>query len=55
LFLRQVLHGNTAISHLRHLGGLSFAPSACGQARARLPVAYFRHLHRPTVASDMMS
>jgi Transposase DDE domain len=46
LFLRQVLHGNTAITHLRHLSGLSFAPSAYGQARARLPVAYFRRLHR---------
>jgi hypothetical protein len=49
LFLRQVLHGNTAISHLRHLSGLSFAPSAYGQARARLPVAYFRRLHRAVI------
>src|SRR5688572_4582921 len=41
LFLRQVLEGNTAITHLRHLSGLSFAPSAYAQARARLPVRFF--------------
>ena len=44
LFLRQVLHGNTAISHLRHLSGLAFTPSAYCQARARLPVGFFRRL-----------
>ncbi len=43
LFLRQVLHGNTAVSHLRHLSGLRFAPSAYCQAR-RLPVEFFRRL-----------
>jgi hypothetical protein len=46
LFLRQVLNGNTAVSHLRHLSGLAFAPSAYCQARARLPVAFFHRLHR---------
>lgn len=46
LFLRQVLHGNTAVTHLRHLSGLRFAPSAYCQARARLPVAFFRRLQR---------
>src|SRR5438309_9725683 len=46
LFLRQVLEGNTAISHLRHLSGLPVGPSAYCQARARLPVEFFRRLHR---------
>jgi Transposase DDE domain len=44
LFLRQVLHGNTAVTHLRHLSGLAFSPSAYCQARGRLPVAFFRQL-----------
>jgi hypothetical protein len=44
LFLRQVLHGNVAATHLRHLSGLGFSPSAYCQARARLPVAFFRRL-----------
>src|SRR5262245_46441852 len=39
LFLRQILEGNTAASHLRHLSGLSFTPSAYCQARQRLPRA----------------
>src|SRR5262245_13384541 len=46
LFLRQVLEGNTAVTHLRRLSGLAFAPSAYCQARARLPVAFFGRLHR---------
>jgi hypothetical protein len=37
LFLRQILEGNTAASHLRHLSGLSFTDSAYCQARQRLP------------------
>src|SRR5437588_44418 len=37
LFLQQILHGNTAASHLRHLSGLSFTESGYCQARARLP------------------
>ena len=28
LFLTQVLHGNTAISHLRHLAGMDATPTA---------------------------
>jgi hypothetical protein len=39
LFLLQVLHGNTAISHLRFLGKTDCAPSSYCEARARLPVA----------------
>jgi hypothetical protein len=44
LFLTQVLHGNTAISHLRHLSGLDFTPAAYCQARNRLPLAFFHRL-----------
>src|SRR5690349_12425022 len=39
LFVLQVLHGNTAISHLRHLSDLDVADSSYCEARARLPVA----------------
>jgi hypothetical protein len=41
LFLLQVLHGNTALTHLPHLAGLAFTASAFCQARARLPLAVF--------------
>jgi hypothetical protein len=37
LFLLQILHGNTACSHLPHLSGLRFTAAAYCQARARLP------------------
>jgi hypothetical protein len=46
LLLQQVLHGNTAIAHLRHLSGLDFTDSAYCQARARLPLAVLRGLQR---------
>lgn len=49
LFLQQVLHGNTAITHLRHLSGLDFTPSAYCQARGRLPVELFRRLSRAVI------
>lgn len=39
LFLLQVLHGNTSITHLRQLSGIAFAPASYCQARARLPLA----------------
>jgi hypothetical protein len=38
LFLLQVLHGNTAINHLRQLCGLDFAASSYCEARQRLPL-----------------
>jgi hypothetical protein len=38
LFLRQILHGNTACSHLPHLSGMHFTAAAYAQARARLPI-----------------
>ena len=39
LFIRQILHGNTAISHIPHLSGLVVADSSYCAARTRLPVA----------------
>jgi hypothetical protein len=41
LFLLQILHGNTACSHLPHLSGLRFTAAAYCQARARLPLHFF--------------
>src|SRR5215472_3996670 len=46
LFLKQVLHGHTACSHLRHLTGMPVNPSAYCQARARLPLAFYEALQR---------
>ena len=43
-FLLQVLHGNTAISHLPRLSGRCFSASAYCQARARLPLKLFETL-----------
>jgi hypothetical protein len=44
LSLLQILHGNTACSHLPHLSGLRFSAAAYGQARARLPLRFFELL-----------
>jgi hypothetical protein len=41
LFLLQMLHGNTACSHVPHLAGLRFSASAYCQARAKLPLDLF--------------
>jgi hypothetical protein len=41
LFLLQILHGNTACSHLPHLSGLRFSAAAYCQARAKLPLCLF--------------
>jgi hypothetical protein len=38
LFVLQVLHGNTSITHLRQLGGVDFAPASYCEARQRLPL-----------------
>lgn len=38
LFVLQVLHGNTAIHHLRQLSGIDFAAASYCEARARLPL-----------------
>jgi Transposase DDE domain len=44
LMLIQVLFGNTAITHLRQLGGLDFTASSYCEARQRLPLAVLREL-----------
>ena len=46
LFFVQILHGNTACTHLRHLTKLNVTASAYCQARMRLPLAVFEQLLR---------
>jgi hypothetical protein len=41
LFLLQILHGNTACSHLPHPSGLRFSAAAYCQARVKLPLHCF--------------
>ena len=48
-FLIQVLHGNTALTHVSLLAGRAFSASAFCQARARLPLAVFRAVLRDMV------
>jgi hypothetical protein len=48
-FLIQVLHGNTALTHVSLLAGRAFSAGALCQARARLPLAVFRDLLRGMV------
>jgi hypothetical protein len=45
-FLLQILHGNTAMTHVPRLAGARFSPSAYCQARQRLPLAVLRQLLR---------
>src|SRR3954462_2654486 len=51
LFLLQVLHGNTACSHVARFGGCSSPASAYCQARRRLPLAVFHRLLEDTAAT----
>jgi hypothetical protein len=44
LFIRQVLHGNTACHHLRHLTGEPVTASAYCQARKRLPLGVLQNV-----------
>ncbi len=44
LMLLQVLHGNAAITHLRQLCGVGFAPASYCEARARLPLLVWQEL-----------
>lgn len=44
LFLIQILSGNCAISALRQLSGIDFAPSSYSEARDRLPLALLQSL-----------
>jgi hypothetical protein len=46
LFVLQVLHFNTALTHVRHLAGQQFKPSAYCQARKRLPLKVMQTLLR---------
>jgi hypothetical protein len=46
LFCAQILHGNTACTHLRHLTKLNVTASAYCQARMKLPLAVFQQLLR---------
>jgi hypothetical protein len=46
LFLQQVLHGNTAVAHLRRLSGLTFTDAAYCQARVRLPLDLLQALQQ---------
>jgi hypothetical protein len=46
LFILQVLHGNTALTHLRHLVARDVSASAICQARARLPLDLFQAVLR---------
>jgi hypothetical protein len=46
LFLLQILHGNTACSHVPRLGAVSCTGEAYCQARQRLPLAVLRYLLR---------
>ena len=48
-FLIQVLHGNTALTHVSLLAGRAFSASAFCQARARLPLAVFQAVLRALV------
>src|SRR5207245_5126375 len=46
LFFVQILHGNTACTHLRHLTQWAVTASAYCQARMRLPLRVFQELLR---------
>jgi Transposase DDE domain len=50
-FLLQVLHGNTACTHVPHLLGKNVSAEAYGKARARLPLALFERLLREVCRS----
>lgn len=50
-FLIQILHGNTALTHVSLLAGRSFTAAAFCLARARLPLAVFQALLRHMVRS----
>lgn len=44
LFVLQILHGNTACSHVPRLGNVDCTGEAYGQARSRIPLAVFQGL-----------
>jgi hypothetical protein len=49
LFLIQILHGNTAINHLRQISGIGFAASSYCEARLKLPLRLFCRVLQWTV------
>jgi hypothetical protein len=51
LFVLQILHGNTAINHLRHFHSRPFTDSAYCQARMRLPLDALQQLLRKLVSA----
>lgn len=50
LFLLQILHGNTACSHVVHFGKWAFSAEAYCKARMRLPLRVFQILLEQIVA-----
>jgi Transposase DDE domain len=52
LFFVQILHGNTACTHLRHLTKCPVTASAYCQARMKLPLTVFQQLLR-SVSQDL--
>ena len=48
-FLIQILHGNTALTHVSLLAGRAFSASTFCQARSRLPLVVFQTLLREMV------
>jgi len=51
VFMLQILHGNTALTNLRHLSRLDLTAQAFCDARKRLPLEIFRRLLRQIVPS----
>jgi hypothetical protein len=51
LFILQVLHLNTAITHLRHLAKIPINPASYCKARMRLPLAVLQILLRDSAAA----
>jgi hypothetical protein len=51
LFVLQVLHGNTACTHVIHFGQWTFTDSAYCQARKRVPLALFHWLLEKTATT----
>jgi Transposase DDE domain len=51
VFIIQILNGNTALNHLRHLTGLNLTAQAFGAARKRLPLEVFRLLLKALVST----
>jgi len=55
LFIVQVLHGNTAITHLRHLSHITVAAASYCTARARLPLEALAQLVENASCNAMQS